>query len=331
VTITGIVIKNIIRKLLAGQDYRASIIALIDAEFLQYVVDFFKRVAYAKLENQSVTIDWYKKELLDSGLPKEEIAIHSGLNMKTISNMYNSGRREIVLEASIEHYEALYNAIASLTAEGDVDICLTIKFRNVSVDLNVNESLIVINTIAVKRAALHRGLWSTAGKQVEKPLMTTLCALFRVPTKYFNQSSLPASVREVDFYLLGDSSARHCCEVKLMGKGNPESADAVVARNSRVFVADKLSESNKKQLDSLGILWVELRDEQGYKRFEQVLSVLSIPHTPFTGDMQKVLDKIFPVIFTDDVQQSVTPDVVLQEERSGPYSSEFLVEFDDEF
>jgi hypothetical protein len=116
-----------------------------------------------------------------------------------------------------------------------------------------------------------------------------------------------------------------------MGKGNPESADAVVARNSRVFVADKLSESNKKQLDSLGILWVELRDEQGYKRFEQVLSVLSIPHTPFTGDMQKVLDKIFPVIFTDDVQQSVTPDVVLQEERSGPYSSEFLVEFDDEF
>ena len=156
-TITGIVIKNIIRKLLAGQDYRAEIITLIDAQFLQYVVDFFKRVAYAKLENQPVTIDWYKKELLDSGLPKEEIAIHSGLNMKTISNMYNSGRREVVLEASIEHYETLYNAIESLTAEDDINISLTIKFRSVSVELDVNESLIVINTIAVKRAALTGG------------------------------------------------------------------------------------------------------------------------------------------------------------------------------
>ena len=41
-TITGAVIKNIIRKLLAGEDYRAEIVALIDAEFLQYVVDFFR-------------------------------------------------------------------------------------------------------------------------------------------------------------------------------------------------------------------------------------------------------------------------------------------------
>ena len=33
-----------------------------------------------------------------------------------------------------------------------------------------------------------------------------------------------------------------------MRRGNPESADAVIARDSRVFIADKLSDMNKKQL-----------------------------------------------------------------------------------
>ena len=100
----------------------------------------------------------------------------------------------VVLEASGEHYDVLLNAIQDLTEQDDIDVSLTIKFRTVSVDLNINESLIVINTLAVKRAALRGGLWSTAGKQVEKPLMTTLCALFRVPLRYFNQSVLPASI-----------------------------------------------------------------------------------------------------------------------------------------
>ena len=90
-TVTGIVIKNIIRKLLSGQDYRSEVLTLIDAEFLQYIVDFFKRIACAKLDNKDITVDWYKKELLCAdSLTKEEIAVHSGLNMKTISNAYNS-------------------------------------------------------------------------------------------------------------------------------------------------------------------------------------------------------------------------------------------------
>ena len=33
-TVTGAVIKNIIRKLIAGQDYRSEVVTLIDAEFL---------------------------------------------------------------------------------------------------------------------------------------------------------------------------------------------------------------------------------------------------------------------------------------------------------
>ena len=329
-TVTGIVIKNIIRKLLAGQDYRSEVLTLLDAEFLQYVVDFFKRVACAKLDNKDVTVDWYKQEFLcsDSFSP-QEVAIHSGLNKKTITNMYNSGRKQIVLEASVEHYDALYDAINSLTEQGGMDIALTIKFRDVSVDLNINESLIVINTLAVKRSALSGGLWSTAGKQVEKPLMITLCALFQVPKKYFDQRNLPESERESDFYLFGETGKDYPCEVKLMGKGNPESADAVYARDSSILVANKLSESNKRQMDSEGILWVELQTENGYKRFEEVLKTLSIPCKPFTRDLQSTLDTILPVILSDDVQDSVTPEVVLIEsEHDNDFGSQLLVEFE---
>lgn len=328
-TVTGIVIKNIIRKLLSGQDYRSEVLTLIDAEFLQYIVDFFKRIACAKLENKDITVDWYKKELLCAdSLTKEEVAVHSGLNMKTISNTYNSTRKQIVLEASLEHYDALYDAINSLTEQGGIDVSLTTKFRDVSVDLNINESLIVINTLAVKRSALRGGLWSTAGKQVEKPLMIALCALFKVPKKYYDQRNLPESQRESDFYLFDDTGKDYPGEVKLMGKGNPESADAVYARDSRFLVANKLSDTNKRQMDSVGILWVELQTEDGYKRFEEVLKTLSIPYEPFTGDLQDTLDKILPVILSDDVQDSVTPEVVLSEsEQRNESGSEVLVEF----
>ncbi len=328
-TITGVVIKNIIRKLLAGEDYHAEIVALIDAEFLQYIIEFFGRVVHAKLKNRDATIDWYKEEFLNPELQSSDIAVPPNSDMKTISNMHNSLRKEIVLDASRDHYDVLLNAIQDLTEQSDVDVALTIKFRSVGVELNINESLIVINTLAVKRAALRGGLWSTAGKQVEKPLMRTLCALFRVPLRYFNQSVPSVSTdkveREADFYLVDNAGLRHRCEVKLMGRGNPESADAVHARSSQVVVADKLSDLNKAQLDDSGIHWVELRDENGYKRFEQVLTALSIPCQPFEGDLQETLDKILPLILSDDIQPSVTPDILLL--GQGIDESRLLVDF----
>lgn len=330
-TLTGIVIRNIIRKLLTGQDYRSEIVTLLDAEFLQYVVDFFKRVACAKLDNKDITVDWYKKEFLNSdSFSPEEVAIHSGLNKKTVKNMYNSTSKKVMLEASLKHYDALYDAIISLTEQDDLDVTLTIKFQNVSVDLNINESLIVINTLAVKRSAIRGGLWSTAGKQVEKPLMTTLCALFQVPQIYYDQGNLPDTQRESDFYLFNDTKEGFPCEVKLMGKGNPESADAVYARGSRVLVANTLSDLNKEQMDANGIFWVELKEIDDYKRFEQVLNALSIPYKSFTGDLQVALDKILPaVIQSDEVQDSVTPAAALRERQQEEDSSpQLLVELE---
>lgn len=111
---------------------------------------------------ESITTDWYKKEFLDDPLPYSELTINSGLNDKTIKNMYNSTRREIVLYATKEHYEQLYKAINDLVeTNSDVDITLTLKFQGVSVDLNMNESLIVINkcsrcqTSSIKRWGLE--------------------------------------------------------------------------------------------------------------------------------------------------------------------------------
>ncbi len=82
-----------------------------------------------------------------------------------------------------------------------------------------------------------------------------------------------------------------------MGRGNPESADAIFARESDVFVADKLSDLNKHQADMLKVKWVELRGENGYQRFATVLQQLGIPYTEYSGNLDTHLDKILSELF----------------------------------
>ncbi|MDD4515488.1 CfrBI family restriction endonuclease [Massilibacteroides sp.] len=296
-TLTDQIVKNIIIRLIKSQDYRIEIVNLINAEFLQFAVDFFKKIAYAKLDSEEITIGWYKKVFMDDALSSDEIAINSGLNKKTISNMYGTATKTVVIEAANEHFESLYNSIQSLVEmEKEIDLTLTIKMKGVSVDLNVSESLIVINTLAVKRAALRGGLWSTAGKSAEKYLMLTLCKLYQVDEKYYDASHFVKDKgkkvdREIDFYLLNNGK-EYLCEVKLMGKGNPESADAIIARSSNIFVADTLSQQNMNQCEELEISWVALRDEKGYKRFKLALERFGIPHTDYNGNLEEDLLRI---------------------------------------
>jgi hypothetical protein len=299
-TLTDVVVKRIIRRLLKSQDYRTEVVQLINAEFLQFAINFFRRVVEAKLKKERVTADWYKEEFLNPALSSTELIIHSGLNRKTVENMYNSAKREIVLEATKEHYEQLYEAINRLVEQDtDIDITLSIKFRGVTVELNINESLIVINTLAVKRAELRGGAWSTAGKQVEKMLMLALCKLYRVPSSNYELAGLTDAEREVDFHLIATTGRKYRCEVKLMGKGNPESADATIARASDVFVADKLSDLNKRQLDGLKVNWIELRSEVGYKKFGDMLKNLGIPNGGLVSDSEEHLDRILAEVFSD--------------------------------
>lgn len=216
--------------------------------------------------------------------------------------MYGKATKAVVIEAASEHFESLYNSIQALVEmEKEIDLTLTIKMKGVSVDLNVSESLIVINTLAVKRAALRGGLWSTAGKSAEKYLMLTLCKLYQVPENNYDASHFVKDKgkkvdREIDFYLLNNGK-EYLCEVKLMGKGNPESADAIIARNSDVFVADTLSQQNKNQCEELNISWVALRDKDGYKRFKLALERFEVPHTDYNGNLDEdlpiILDELF--------------------------------------
>lgn len=303
-TITEEVTKNIIKLLLKGEDYRVEVTRLIDEEFLQFAIEFFKKVAEAKLNSKDITVDWYKQAFLDPTLPPKEIAINSGLNTKTIRNMHGSATKKIVIDASNKHFDLLCESIKDLVNnENELELALTIKFKGVSVDLNVSESLIVMNVLAVKRAELRGGLWSTAGKRVEKPLMQVLCKLYQVPKDNYSikinddEATNVGFQREVDFYL-NSQSQTYKCEVKLMGRGNPESADTVIARESKVFIADTLSETNKNQLDNRDVQWVELRAQHGFKRFSDVLTNLNIPYSPLREYKEEILDGIFNDIFS---------------------------------
>jgi hypothetical protein len=82
-----------------------------------------------------------------------------------------------------------------------------------------------------------------------------------------------------------------------MGKGNPESADSIIARDSNVFVADTLSQQNKNQCDKLGISWVALREKDGFRRFKQVLDRFKIPYKNYNGNLDKDLYKILNLLF----------------------------------
>src|SRR5699024_6315936 len=168
-------------------------------------------VMIAKLENKVIDSDWYKDSFIeDEELAKEEIAIYSGLNMKTISNKYKSTRKEVVIEASKIQYGELTEAIEELTKiDTELELKLTIKYNQASVELSLSETLIVVNTLAVKRAAIRGGAWSSIGKNIEKPLMKSLCNLYGVPEEKYNVIYKKADYtqnetiysREVDFYL----------------------------------------------------------------------------------------------------------------------------------
>ena len=253
------------------------------------------------MRDSSITFDWYKEHFLREELEKQVFAMNGGLNMKTIGNKRQSTKKEIVIEETLMHYDKFIDLVESLV-DNRVDIDLSLTLRGVTVHLNLNESIIIINALAVRRAAIRGGLWSTAGKQVEAPLMEVLCRLFEVDPRYFTRSfDNDGSLREGDFYLLPPQRDKAKCEVKLMGKGNPESADSVFARDSKVLVASTLSDTNKTQLDQGGILWTELQVRNGFLRFRETLRQLEIPHSKISekqsyfADIERAVQSTFGI------------------------------------
>lgn len=282
-----IVIKQTVDKLISGKDYREEVINAINVEFLDFALEFFKKILQAKMNDTNINLDWYKKNFINNNeIKPDEAAIFAGMNKKTVSNIYGSATKEIMINVANSNIDYLETILKSLGNESDnIGISIKISYKNISVELNLSESLLVINALATKKIALRGGAWSSIGKRVEKPLMLELCRLSGVPKEYINADIFKKNGeldfdREVDFKLFSkDKSKIYRAEVKLMGKGNPESADAVIARDTNIFIADTLSLQNKNQLKSLNIEFLELKNNKNsIADFKKILQKLEIPN-----------------------------------------------------
>jgi hypothetical protein len=297
-TLTEQVIRNITYRVITNQDYRIEIVNLLNASFLEFSVDFIKQIIKAKSTNQPLTKDWYLSFFANTdNFSTKDIAIHLGLNKKTIVNMYKKAPKNIVLEASLNNYENLVQLIDNLAmTHQDLSMSVVMQDGKQQITLSLEENLLVQNILAVKRATLRGSLWALAGKRVEKVLMQTLCKLYEVSAQNFSTQPLSTNSkgttkREVDFYLIAQSNF-YPVEVKLMGTGNPEKVDEPIARGVTVLVADTLNAQNRKLLDEKNILFVELRSKEGYKQFAKVLQHLHIPYQPFEGVVDKRVEEI---------------------------------------
>ncbi|MCR2120249.1 CfrBI family restriction endonuclease [Campylobacter upsaliensis] len=282
----SVIIQSVVTKLLQGQDYREEVINAINLEFLDFALDFFKAILEAKMQDCALNLEWYKTHFINNAnIKPDEVAIYAGMNKKTIGNIYGSATKEVVLNVANANIDYLESLLTSLGDSSDnIGIILKITYKNIAVELNLSESLLVINALATKKIALRGGAWSSIGKRVEKPLMLALCEKCGVKQEFINAEVFSKNKaldfdREVDFKLYNvDKTKEYRVEVKLMGKGNPESADAVIARDSHIFIADTLSEQNKRQLKALGIEFLELKNnERILLDFMNILKNLQIP------------------------------------------------------
>lgn len=283
------VITETVDKLINGRDYRDEVVNAINIQFLDFSIQFFRNIVSAKLDNTSIDLEWYKKNFIkNKNINTDDIAIYSGMNKKTITNIYGSAKKEIVLDIAEKNFDYLSDLIENLGKDNDekLDIQIKITYNQISVELTLSESLLVINALATKKIAIRGGAWSSIGKKVEKPLMVKLCGCCNVPKNCINaevfrkDGSLDFD-REVDFKLYDRKHKEIRCEVKLMGRGNPESADAVIARDSDVFVADTLSDQNKAQLTARNVKWLELKNNTHASiitKFKQILDELDVEH-----------------------------------------------------
>lgn len=276
-------ISRTIDNLIKGEDYRKDVIVSINVAFFDFCLDFFKKVLNAKLNAQVIDLSWYKANFInDVSLSVDELLNNSGLNKKTVTNIYETARKEVALNIANDNIDYLESLLLNID-NGDINISINLTYNNISVSLNLSESLIVINALATKKMAIRGGAWSAIGKRVEKPLIDKLCDLSGVPIQNRNNETFVKNKeldfdREVDYKLISNTGKIYRIEVKLMGKGNPESADATIARDSDIFVADTLSEQNKRQLKARNVEYLELKNNRNViYDFKSILTNLDIP------------------------------------------------------
>jgi hypothetical protein len=276
-------IQKIIASLIHAKDYSNEIHKIIDADFLPHATALLRKIVTTKLDKQPVTVNLYNEEF--------------------------SNRKDKYLVVDSAYHKQGYQTIANLIDQDlNLDMRLNVEFRGVGINLNLNESLVALNILAVKYAQIHRDTRDTAGKRIERYLMLTLCHLFNVPEEYYEYTGLTSTQSEAKFYLLRGSK-RYACEVNLMGNAKPEGKLISYDRETKVFIADKLAKGHKQTFADLGIRWVELRAPNGYRKFLTVLQNLGIPCQDFVGDVDARLEMIFKSLFADRDSETMPLDL----------------------
>ena len=199
-----------------------------------------------------------------------------------------------MLEASQRNYERLLGILGELEGTGDYAFELSVRVNDREMQFTFSESMVIVNTLAMKRNQIRGGSWSSIGKQVETPLMKTLCNLFNVDPFNWREPGIYEGQRQIDFMLLR-SGQQLRTEVKLSGSGNPESFESAISRDCRLLVSDHLSETGRESLGKNNVEWVALADHEGYRKFGEVLTRLNIDHSeprPLS-ELGDVLDGVF--------------------------------------
>ena len=284
-------VKNIIKKIFKGESHRPYLLSLKTQEKLKTFVDLIEKIDKKKNKNTS---DLFSSGYLDDATIDEK-CWHLGIAKKTIGDTYGSQSKDAI-QLGIEELEPLIDDLFKevSTSLGSVEISFNNNHENINrYKILPKDFYKILLAVSTRSAALSGGFNSTFGKSIEKPLMITLCKIFQLGRENYYAHDLKDEggfSRETDFYIIDDLKNKHKVEMKMMGKGNPEGADSIYARGTKVFVGDTLSETNKKQCDSVGVLWLELR-KNGWTKFSEILDHLNISNK-FNNDYERELDKI---------------------------------------
>jgi hypothetical protein len=188
--------------------------------------------------------------------------LFGGLNKKTIFNIYGSANKETVKKAISEFYSSLIN-IPFFDEKIVID----------GIELNENESKIYEVVLTNAKRNISGGTYSCIGKQVEKAFCKKLCDIIGI--KKYEERNI-SSTREIDFVIFNKEDKKINIEMKLSGKGNPESADAAFSRDTNILIIDFLSPLMKNELLKKGICFVELSNNNIINDFMNVCRKLNI-------------------------------------------------------
>lgn len=79
------------------------------------------------------------------------------MNKKTINNIHGSATKEIVLNVAKSNFNYLSSLINELNLDNNEKLLIQIKitYNDISVELSLTESLLVINALATKKLAIR--------------------------------------------------------------------------------------------------------------------------------------------------------------------------------